>query len=146
MTQTTELSYQECHDLLTGGVVGRVAMSTPAGPHIVPVNYAVIDDSIVFRTAPYSVVGTYAWNNLLAFEVDQIDYEHQHGWSVVASGRGRLVESAEELTAITTTWDPRPWADGSRPMYVRLEWDALTGRRLGGGWSAVQSMPVRRVV
>nr|WP_259408108.1 pyridoxamine 5'-phosphate oxidase family protein [Streptomyces akebiae] len=35
--------------------VGRVAVSTPRGPAVVPVNYEVVDDAIAFRTAPDSV-------------------------------------------------------------------------------------------
>ena len=58
---------------------GRVALCTDSGPQIVPVNYSVVEDSIVFRTTPYSVLGTYAWKTRLAFEVDHIDYEQRQG-------------------------------------------------------------------
>ncbi|MDQ6687328.1 MAG: pyridoxamine 5'-phosphate oxidase family protein [Actinomycetota bacterium] len=67
--------------------MGRVAMATPLGPRIVPVNYGVHDDEIVFRTAPYSELSTYGWDTDLAFEVDDLDYvAHQAGawWPSVA--------------------------------------------------------------
>ena len=36
------------------------------GPHIVPVNYAVVDDALVLRTSPYSVLGGHARGSILA--------------------------------------------------------------------------------
>ena len=80
----------------------------------------------------------------MAFEVDHVDYSDHRGWSVVALGRGVKVEDAEEVALIKRTWDPRPWASGSRPLYVRMGWSELTGRRLGKGWTHDNEMPVRR--
>lgn len=122
-------AYDECRAHLEGGTLGRVAVSTPVGPRIIPVNYTVADSSIVFRTTPYSLLGTYARNTDLAFEVDQFDGEHT-GWSVVAVGRATMVEDFEELTRFRTGWDPDPWPAGSRRMYLRLPWRELTGRSL----------------
>lgn len=146
MTTPVELTVEECLELLSGGVIGRVALATPVGPRIVPVNYAVHDQAIIFRTAPYSELGTYGWNTELAFEVDHIDYEHHQGWSVVALGRAELVEDPDELREIREGWDPRPWAGGQRNLYMKLTWRDLTGRRLGGDWDRNSMMPVRRTV
>lgn len=125
-----EMSAEECLGLLAAGVVGRAAICTPEGPHVVPVNYAVDGDSIVFRTTPYSVLGTYAWAGDIAFEVDQIDLAAHRGWSVVARGRGEMVEDVEEVEEIRWAHDPKPWAEGARPLFVRLRWRELTGRRI----------------
>ncbi|MGH3329985.1 MAG: pyridoxamine 5'-phosphate oxidase family protein, partial [Nocardioidaceae bacterium] len=92
MHEPVELTVEECVGLLRSGVIGRVALSTPMGPRIVPVNYAVYEDTVVFRTTPYSELGTYGWNTDLAFEIDHLDYEKHQGWSVVAIGRAELVE------------------------------------------------------
>lgn len=137
MSESAVLTYDKCLDLLSTGIVGRAAVCTPAGPRIVPVNYSVVDESIVFRTTPYSVLGTYAWNTKLAFEVDDVDAETEHGWSVVALGRGSMVDDPTELAVIRSTWDPKPWATGVRLLYVRLRWDELTGRSIGGPLHAV---------
>lgn len=136
MRVAAELSYDECRTLLTRESVGRVALVTPTAPHIVPVSYVVVGDSVVFRTAPYSVVGTYGWNTALAFEVDRLDQAQAHGWSVVATGYGHLVESPGELDEIRRVGEPDPWVDGPRTLYVRLPWRALTGRRIGDSWPA----------
>jgi len=130
-----ELTEAECVHLLSAGVVGRVAMSTPEGPLIVPVNYAVHDEAIVFRTSPYSEMSRHGWGTELAFEVDELDYGTLQGSSVVARGRGRVVEDPDEVAAIRTGWQPRPWAGGSRGVFVKLPWRRLTGRRVGDEWA-----------
>jgi nitroimidazol reductase NimA-like FMN-containing flavoprotein (pyridoxamine 5'-phosphate oxidase superfamily) len=145
MTVPRELTDAECVHLLSAGVVGRVAMSTPVGPRIVPVNYAVHDDAIVFRTSPYSELSTYGWNTELAFEVDDLDYETHGGSSVVALGRARVVQDPEEIAAIRAAWEPGPWAGGSRNMYVKLVWRELTGRRVGDEWPQRSTAPYRRL-
>ena len=108
MNTSTALSPAECRELLEGGVVGRLAMATPVGPRIVPVNYAVHGDAIVFRTAPYSELSTYGWDTDLAFEVDHIDYETHLGWSVVALGRARVVDDPDEVQRIRAHLGPAP--------------------------------------
>lgn len=146
MDEPEELTYDKCRELLSGGVVGRVAVCTPEGPRIMPVNYAVVDDSITFRTTRDGVLGTYALTTAMAFEVDYVDYAAQRGWSVVATGQAEAVEDPDELAQIRAVWDPRPWAGGARNVYVRLAWDELTGRRLGRGWTRDNEMPVRRTL
>jgi uncharacterized protein len=140
-----ELSVAECMDLLRGGVVGRVAMSIPAGIRILPVNYAMDGDSILIRTTPYSELGTYGWKTPLAFEIDHIDYESHQGWSVVVNGRGSLVEDDAELDDLRGGGQPRPWASGARNLLLRLTPQEVTGRRLGNDWTSSTMMPVRRV-
>lgn len=144
MHEPVELSYAKCRELLGGGVLGRVALCTPDHPVVLPVNYSVVNESIVFRTSPYSVIAGHDWSRRIAFEVDHFDYEDHKGWSVLAVGRGSRVEEPDEIAAIRRSADPRPWAAGARELYVRLRWDELTGRRLGHGWTHDNEMPVRR--
>ena len=141
MAQATEIGFQECAELLSAGVVGRVALSTPTGPHILPVNYSVVDEAVVIATTPYSVLGTYGRGAMLAFEVDHVDYESHEGWSVVARGRAEALGS-EELQRVRDRWAPRPWADGSRTLHLRIPWQELSGRRIG----AHAAPPVRRTL
>jgi nitroimidazol reductase NimA-like FMN-containing flavoprotein (pyridoxamine 5'-phosphate oxidase superfamily) len=144
MSEVEELPYAKCRGLLAGGVFGRVAVCSADGPLILPVNYSVVDESIIFRTSPYGVFSTHDWTSRMAFEVDHVDYAEHRGWSVLAVGHGDRVEESDELAHIKRTWDPRPWAGGTRPLYVRLTWTELTGRRLGQGWTHDNEMPVRR--
>jgi nitroimidazol reductase NimA-like FMN-containing flavoprotein (pyridoxamine 5'-phosphate oxidase superfamily) len=146
MNEPFDLSTTECEELLRAGLVGRVAACTPHGPHIIPVNYSVVDDAVVLRTTPYSLLGSQARGTVLALEVDQFDYEYHRGWSVVARGRAEAVADAAELEHIRDTWNPTAWAAGGRTLYLRLRWTELTGRRLGQGWDPLSSLPVRRSV
>ena len=145
LMQTHDLSREDCTRLLSAGVAGRVALATPTGPHIVPVNYAVDGEAILIRTTAYSLLGTYGRNATLCFEVDQFDYEHQRGWSVVVRGRGDFVSDSDELAEIARHWSPRPWAGGQRSLVVRIPWSEVSGRQLGGGWDPWEHLPVRRV-
>ena len=143
MPESHELSSKECARLLAAGVAGRVAVSTPTGPHIVPVNYSVRDEATLLRTTPYSLLGTYGRDAMLAFEVDGMDHEYQRGWSVVARGRGEVVDDAAELDEIMHSWPPRPWAAGQRTLVLRIPWTEVTGRQLGS-WDLWQTLPVHR--
>lgn len=141
MSDLAVLPESKCLELLHAGVLGRVALCTPDGPQLFPVNYAVHDGSVVFRTTAYSVLGSLAWQTRLAFEIDHMDYERQAGWSVLASGPGSRIEPGPELDEIVRQWNPRPWASGTRPLYVRLRWESLSGRRVGEGWTAQNELP-----
>lgn len=145
MKEPVELTVQECLDLLSGGVIGRIALATPVGPRIIPVNYAVYDGAIVFRTSPYSELATYGPRSDAAFEIDQLDHERQQGWSVVAFGRVEALTPAE-IEDLRKIWDPRPWAGGHRNLYLKLTWRDVSGRRIGSDWSRSTMMPVRRVL
>jgi hypothetical protein len=126
-----EMTYDECRERLLRGSVGRVALCTPSGPQIVPVNYVVDGQSIVFQTAPYTVLGTHGRGAQIAFEVDHTDDEDRSGWSVVAVGRCAAVESPVDVARYRTYGGPRPWAAGSRPLHLKLTWSGLTGRQVG---------------
>lgn len=131
MAELKELTYSECRALLVAAQAGRVAVSTPDGPHIIPLNYSVVDESIVFRTTPFSVLATYGRNAKLAFEVDSFHDEVQLGWSVVVRGRADVVTDAVELAHIRQICPPVPWADGARNLHFRLALQEVTGRALG---------------
>lgn len=146
MAEPHDLTREECLDLLRGGVVGRVAVTTPTGPHIVPVNYSVVDDAVLLRTTPYGVVGTHGRGSVLAFEVDLFDHERQRGWSVVVRGRSDTVDDPETRRQIDAARPPRPWAGGQRWLMLRIPMDEVSGRRLGGDWDLTAPMPVRRSV
>lgn len=131
MPHPRPLSYSECTALLRSGVAGRLALATPDGPHIVPLNYSVVDSAIVVRTSPYSLLGTHGRDAMVAFEVDSIDASTQQGWSVVARGRAEVVRDPEQVEHIRAVSEPPTWASGGRALLLRIRWRELTGRRLG---------------
>ena len=143
MSTPRELSFEECVRLLRAGIVGRVALVTPGGPQIVPVNYATAEESILVATSPYSALGTYGAHHQVAFEVDHFDYEAHTGWSVTVRGRAAAVTDPDEVRRLRRLWGtPRPWADGNRSLHLRIPWTELSGRSLGDNLTT----PVSRVV
>jgi len=65
-----ELTESECLQALCGHTVGRIAMCTPQGPRVFPVNYVVDDGSLVIRTSPYGTIASEGGRNAeVAFEV-----------------------------------------------------------------------------
>jgi hypothetical protein len=145
MAEVRELSRSECETLLRRGVFGRVAIAAPTGPHIVPMNYSVSGSAVVVCTTPYSLLGTYGRDSLLAFEVDHVEHARQRGWSVVVRGRAEAVEDSTELATLVRVL-PRPWAAGRRSLYLRIPLTEVSGRRLGDGWDLEETLPVRRVL
>jgi transcriptional regulator with XRE-family HTH domain len=124
-----ELGPDDCRALLSTHGVGRVAVSTPEGPVVVPVNYEVVGGTIAFRTAPESVPARAAGSDV-AFEVDHVDEAMSQGWSVLAVGPARVVTEPDEIRRLTDRAHTEPWAGGGRDMWVSIEPTRLTGRRI----------------
>ncbi len=143
MLDLPDLGAEECERLLRAGEVGRVALATPDGPHIVPVPYLVLDRTIVVRTSPYSLLATYGRDAVVAFEVDLVDPEQPRGWSITARGRATNVDAAI-TTRVRATGAARSWTTGSRSGLLQIRWTELAGRRLLGAtavapWTAPRS-------
>ena len=123
------LTEDQARALLAGGDVGRIGISTGALPAIFPVNYAVIDGAIVFRTAPGSKLSAAAAGAIVAFEVDDYERSDRTGWSVLAIGKAEVVEDSTLGDRVRAT-GLEPFADGVRTAIVRIEPTFLSGRRL----------------
>ncbi|MFJ1730567.1 DUF1918 domain-containing protein [Streptomyces sp. NPDC088254] len=128
--QLRDLGPQECRRLLFTHGVGRVAVSAPDGhPAVVPVNYDVLGDDIVFRTAPDSVAAA-AVGTEVAFEVDHVDEVMSEGWSVLAVGPADAVTEPEAVRGLARHARSTPWAGGERDLWVSIRPTRLTGRRI----------------
>ncbi|GGV95029.1 DNA-binding protein [Streptomyces gelaticus] len=128
--QLRDLGPEECRVLLSTHGVGRVAVSAPDGrPAVVPVNYDVVDEAIVFRTAPGSVTAAAAGKEV-AFEVDHVDDALSQGWSVLAVGPASTVTDPDAVRELVRHAHTTPWAGGERAMWVSIRPTSLTGRRI----------------
>ncbi|WP_329531047.1 DUF1918 domain-containing protein [Streptomyces sp. NBC_01450] len=128
--QLLDLSPDECRSLLSTHGVGRVAVSASDGrPAVVPVNYEVVDEAIVFRTAPDSVAAA-AVEAEVAFEVDHVDEALSQGWSVLAVGPASVVTEPDAVRRLTQRAHTTPWPGGEREMWVSIRPTSLTGRRI----------------
>lgn len=125
------LDREECVRLLGSQTVGRVVVVDHGAPYVVPVNYAMDGDAVVFRTA----VGTKldaASRSSVAFEVDELDVEARTGWSVVVRGVAQEVTSFDrpDLVSRMAALPLHPWVPGDKPHFIRLAPHTITGRRV----------------
>jgi nitroimidazol reductase NimA-like FMN-containing flavoprotein (pyridoxamine 5'-phosphate oxidase superfamily) len=125
------LSKDECLELLSTTTVGRLAFVGQDGPELVPVNFAVIDDHIYFRTLPDGFLsGLRNGTHPVAFGVDHHDDTFQRGWNVTVKGTIRQVEDRATINKVLSHERLRPWAGGVRPMVMRIDIVSVDGRRV----------------
>lgn len=131
-----ELTAATCLRHLAAGNVGRIALVRDDKLEMFPVNYAMHDGAVIFRThlgdSPTHLGGTLedlGGGARVVFEIDELDHRYQTGWSVVVHGQAEHVTDAarlEELEALELA----PWARGDRRDWVRIVPSEITGRRI----------------
>jgi len=126
------LEEEDARALLASAEVGRVGVTIGCLPAIFPVNFRVLDDRIVFRTAAGSKLTAASAGSVVAFEVDHHDPETRTGWSVLAVGRSEVVHDLD-LTFIALDAGLQPYADGLRTSIVRIDPTFISGRRIVHG-------------
>ena len=123
------LDPSECRRLLATAVVGRVGLVVGELAYVLPVNFALAGDTIVFRTAQGSAFDRLARDRALTFEIDHVDPGFHAGWSVMVIGHGFGLEQQvppETLQAL----ELRPWGIGAVPGWIGISMEELTGRRI----------------
>lgn len=119
-----------CWELLHRSQLGRLATTVQGEVDIFPVNYAVHDRALYFRTAPGSKLFELSVNPHVAFEVDEHD-DHSAG-SVVVKGTAERIERQDEID-IADSLDLVPWIPTLKYRWVRIVPETLTGRRFSRG-------------
>ncbi len=123
------LSPEECLTLLEPGGVGRIGFSSGGWVVILPVNFAVAGKTIIFRTAPDTLLAAYG-DGPVSFETDHLDEVQREGWSVLVQGRAHTMTSEHEIQHLERATHLEPWAAGARDVYVRITPARLSGRRI----------------
>ena len=106
--------------------LGRLATAALGAISIVPVNYVVDGETIVFRTATGSKLIELAVNRAVAFEID--DYGSDEAWSVVVNGSATIISDADTIAAVELL-PLSPWTRTIKPTFVRITPTAVSGRR-----------------
>lgn len=126
------LDREECLRLLDGATLGRVAVTSAALPSVLPVNYRLSGDRIVFRTGEGTKLAAATRNAVVAFEVDDFDPVQHTGWSVVVTGVARPVVDPVDLAALQDMGIAR-WASGPDGHVVEVSLELVSGRRIPPG-------------
>lgn len=128
MNTVEQLSEKQCWELLRSAEVGRLAVIVEDHPEIFPVNYAVDQGTLLFRSAEGTKVTSALGDAPVAFEVDGYDTETNLVWSVVAKGHATTFQNLEEA-ADSYNVEVRPWQAGKKERFIRIRPDEITGRR-----------------
>ena len=128
------LTDEECWHYLRSQQLGRVAISVDGRLHIFPVNYAVGEHAIVFRTAPGAKLA-HGVGSAVCFEIDGYDPHSLEGWSVMAWGTlEEITDLRNDRSRALRRLQVQPLAPGTRPHWVAIPVDSLSGRFFNGGW------------
>jgi nitroimidazol reductase NimA-like FMN-containing flavoprotein (pyridoxamine 5'-phosphate oxidase superfamily) len=124
-----EMTDEECLAHLDPGGIGRIVFDDERGPVALPVNFRMLDGSIVFRTGDGSIGRAVQQGKTLSLEVDHLDEALGEGWSVLATGSATEVTDREQIEKAEQV-HITPWAGGDRHLLVSLTPRKLTGRRI----------------
>lgn len=128
------LTKEQCWKYLRAQRLGRLAIVMGGRPQIFPVNYAVGEKSIVFRTAPGTKLA-HGPGSVACFEIDGYDEHAREGWSVVMVGNLEEITEAEDARSQMLRQLPvDPLAPGAKLHWVALHAEEVTGRHFAAGW------------
>ncbi|WP_236700574.1 helix-turn-helix domain-containing protein [Allosalinactinospora lopnorensis] len=119
------LDTEQSMALIKPGGVGRIAFSAEnaTSPTVLTLDFLVIDDDIVFRTAPRGTVTGHAVC-YVSSQVDRVDGVMRQGWSVLVKGQARQVRDPREVEALAAVAHVHSWTGDAR--------DATSGSRRAG--------------
>jgi len=119
--------------LLASATIGRIAVTIGALPVVLPVNFRLVDDRIVFRTGIGTKFDAATRNTVVAFEADDIEPMSHTGWRVLVTGIAREVTDLLERDALAAANIPR-WAPTGDDRLVGVSTEMTSGRRIVAGF------------
>ena len=120
----TELTPEECWQMLRDEEFGRLAYRLVDEVHITPINYAVDGGTLLFRTAEGNKLLAVAMGSEVAFEIDR--YGEESARSVVVRGNARLLPEDEAHRAENVPL--RPWVPTLKYNVVEIQPKVVSGR------------------
>ena len=118
--------------MLAGATIGRLGITIGALPVVLPVNFRLVGERVVFRTAVGTKLDGATRNAVVAFEVDDIEPFAHAGWSVIVTDVAHEVTDPAELAALARANIPR-WAPARADHIVEVPTTMVSGRRLVPG-------------
>jgi len=96
-------------------------------PEIFPVNHALVDGTVVFRTDDGTKLRALLANPRTCFEVDGLDLDRRTGWSVLVKGVAREITRPDELArlgGLTAEY----WGIGPKSHLIAIDASDVSGR------------------
>jgi nitroimidazol reductase NimA-like FMN-containing flavoprotein (pyridoxamine 5'-phosphate oxidase superfamily) len=126
------MDHAECLRRLGTVHIGRVGITVDALPIILPVNFVLVDERVLFRTSAGTKLDAATSESVVAFEADAYSPDGAAGWSVLVVGRSRHVDSDERVAALAEELLSKRWSPARRADHlVEIEASYVTGRRFG---------------
>lgn len=125
-----ELDTAECWRLLDSAELGRLALAPAGKVDIFPVNFAVHDGALYFRTAPGTKLFELSVNPDVAFEID--GWDATSAFSVVMKGTAEQLESQTDIDKADRL-PLAPWLPTLKYRWVRIVPTTISGRSFARG-------------
>jgi nitroimidazol reductase NimA-like FMN-containing flavoprotein (pyridoxamine 5'-phosphate oxidase superfamily) len=120
----------DCYTLLESAPVGRIGFLASGEVVILPVNFLLDGQDVVFRTATGAKLSAIEVGHYVSFEADAYDQAAGTGWSVLVNGLAEIVETEAEATRLDelglTSWG---WKGPDR-LWIRIRPSSISGRRI----------------
>ena len=120
----------DCFLLLGSVPLGRIGFVAGGEVVILPVNFVVDGQDVVFRTSQGSKLSAVEVGHYVGFEADSYDAATETGWSVVVNGLAEIVESDEEAARLDALGLSSWVRAAPERVWVRIRPTSITGRRI----------------
>jgi len=95
---TKEMTLEEIEQSLLNARVGRLGLSSPDGPYIVPLGYVYADRKVFFHTCNKGLkMKLLRDNNTVCFEVDESLSDASMYKSVIVFGKAKIIDDKEGM-------------------------------------------------
>ena len=130
--ETEVLTIHECWKYLRSSSIGRLAVTSSAGPDIFPVNYLPENGTLIFRTGPGTKLDAALGGGPVAMEADGLNAYRTIAWSVVVKGHPETVPGNDHDQVVA---DRKlfPWEPGAKEHLIRITPTEISGRRFAVG-------------
>src|ERR1700744_1024890 len=107
----------DCYGLLASVPVGRIGFLAGGEVVMLPVNFLVDGQDVVFTTGAGSKLSAVEVGHYVGFEADSYDEATRAGWSVVVNGRAEIAEPEAEPAGLAAP-GLKPWAGADERVWV----------------------------
>jgi hypothetical protein len=121
------LDRQRCLEYLSAGGLGRVAVNVGALPAILPVQFALDEERVVFSVGVGTVLHNATRDAVVAFESDGVEPDGRRQWSVLVTGIARHLTDGDPPGRSGVVAEG--WAHAGASAMVAISTEYLSGRR-----------------
>ena len=123
-----ELDQDECQQLLTGALVGRLGFTDGAMPAIEPVSFTLHDGEVIIPARIGSWLVSAVRGSVVAFQTDSFRDDTRTGWTVTLVGPLHVISAPQRVAQLDEIW-PYARETGNGHCYLAVEPGLFRGVR-----------------